>query len=114
MCLRLFSFLLIFCIYKSNAQNLLANGNFDDKNICIEFRAGCAPEAWFRVPLTPQVVIAEPGNKYVSVIMENISNPVVDRSFIYTRLLCSLDAGKKYRFKAWFRTNGNYPFDHSM
>ena len=97
---------------KVHAQNLLANGNFDDKNICIEYRAGCAPEAWFRIPLAPVAINGETHNQYVSFVMENVFEPFGSRSYIYTRLLCNLTAGKKYRFTAWLRANEN-PFDHT-
>ncbi len=104
--------IIILFINKANAQNLLANGNFDDKNICLEYRAGCAPEAWFRIPLAPVAISGETHNQYVSFIMENVFDPFVSRSYIYTRLLCPLTEGKKYRFKTWLRANEN-PFDHT-
>ena len=28
------------------AQNLFANGGFEDENVCTEYRVKCAPEAW--------------------------------------------------------------------
>ena len=33
-------------------QSLIANGGFEDLNICVEYGAKCAPEAWFRIPPT--------------------------------------------------------------
>jgi len=34
------------CSVWTQAQSLLLNGGFEDINICPEFRAPCAPEAW--------------------------------------------------------------------
>ena len=30
----------------SQAQNLLANGGFEEENICSEYKINCAPEGW--------------------------------------------------------------------
>lgn len=108
--------LVMTCVYQTQAQNLLANGNFEDRNICLEFRSGCAPEAWFRVPLsavTNSMGTAGffKGNRYESIVMENTSRPLLFRSFIYTRLLCHLDSGRVYQFRASFNTEDD-PFDH--
>jgi hypothetical protein len=33
------------------AQNLLLNGDFEEENICSEYKVNCAPEAWlYAVP----------------------------------------------------------------
>jgi outer membrane protein OmpA-like peptidoglycan-associated protein len=113
---KLLALLLLVCMYEGRAQNLVANGNFDDRNICLEYHTFCAPEAWFRVPLTPVNVSRGTagflmGNRYESVVMENIAHPMIFRSFIYTRILCKLDSGKAYRFKSSFRTD-DAGFDH--
>lgn len=108
----LFVILIIFSVSKTHAQELLANGSFEDRNICIEFRAGCAPEAWFRIPLVPVTIHNGPDrNHYVNIIMENLRNPFSARNYIYTRLLCPLEPGKKYRFKTMLRANEE-SFDH--
>ncbi len=108
----LLAILVLFGAGKVSAQELLANGSFEDRNICIEFRAGCAPEAWFRIPLVPVTIHNGPDrNHYVNIVMENLRNPVTERNFIYTRLLCNLDPGKKYRFKTMLRANED-AFDH--
>ena len=36
----------IFIFKYSFSQNLLANGGFEDENICVEFHVNCSPEAW--------------------------------------------------------------------
>ena len=113
---RLLLLLFLFCMGKSYAQNLLANGGFEDRNICLEYHTGCAPEAWFRVPLSAVTANGGTagylmGNRFESVVMENISHPMLFRSFIYTRLLCALEKGKVYQFRASLRTDES-GFDH--
>ncbi len=113
---QLLLLLFSFCICKSHAQNLLANGGFEDRNICLEYHTGCAPEAWFRVPLSAVTASGGTsgylmGNRFESIVMENVAHPMLFRSFIYTRLLCSLDSGKVYRFRSSFRTDES-GFDH--
>ncbi len=108
--------LLTACVCKTYAQNLIANGDFQDRNICIEFRSYCAPEAWFRVPLmavTTGMGTAGffKGNRYEGIVMENVQKPILFRSFIYTRILCHLDSGKVYQFRSSFRTS-DHNFDH--
>ena len=104
------------CVSKIQAQNLLANGGFEDRNICLEYRTGCAPEAWFRVPLSAVTASGGTagylmGNRFESIVMENVAHPMLFRSFIYTRLLCSLEPGQLYRFRSSFRTE-EAGFDH--
>ncbi len=99
------------------AQNLIANGSFEDRNTCIEFRAICAPEAWFRIPL--DAVSANKGtagfligNHHENIVMENLARPGIYRSYLYTRLLCPLTKGKEYIFSASFKTPDDQPFAH--
>ena len=104
------------CVYQTHAQNLLANGDFQDRNICSEYHTYCAPEAWFRVPLEAVTVNRGTagfllGNRYESMVMENMLHPMLFRSFIYTKILCHLDSGKTYNFSSLFRTD-EYGFDH--
>ncbi len=104
------------CVCNSHAQNLLANGTFEDRNICIEYHSGCAPEAWFRVPLSAVTAGMGTagffrGNRYESLVMENVHRPFGSRSFIYSKLLCHLDSGRVYQFRSSFRTD-DYAFDH--
>ena len=94
----------------------MANGSFEDRNICLEYHTGCAPEAWFRVPLSAVTASGGTagylmGNRFESLVMENISHPLLFRSFMYTRLLCALEKGKGYRFRASLRTEET-AFDH--
>ena len=38
--------LLFYCSSHIHAQGLLANGGFEDVNVCTEYNVACAPEAW--------------------------------------------------------------------
>ena len=105
------------CVWKTQAQNLLANGNFEDRNICTEFRSGCAPEAWFRFPLSAVTASMGTagffrGNRFESIVIENLQHAFTLRSFLYTRILCPLDSGKIYRFRSSFRADSRFGFEH--
>jgi hypothetical protein len=103
MCRLLFVWLFLACFENIQAQNLFANGGFEDRNICTEFQAKCAAEAWFRIPLTAVTNVNGTagffmGNQYESIVMENIGRPGLSRTFIYTKLLCRPEKGKAYTF----------------
>lgn len=96
-------------------QGLVVNGNFEDRNTCVEFISNCAPEAWFRFPyvkLQPSnnARIAE-GMHHESLVMEHRVNGISGRTFLYTRLVCPTEPGKTYRFKVSVFTNG-HAYDH--
>jgi len=84
------------------SQNLIANGDFEENNICTEYGSACAPEAWFRIPPADLNILFYSKEKPVSgkysdlVIIENVYRPVALRIFLYTKLLCPLVEGKKY------------------
>jgi outer membrane protein OmpA-like peptidoglycan-associated protein len=105
------------CAIDLHAQNLIANGNFEHRNTCTEFRAICAPEAWFRIPLdavstnkgTAGYLV---GNHHENMVMENPARPGISRTYLYTRLLCPLVKGAEYVFSVSFKTADNQPFAH--
>ncbi|MES2371756.1 MAG: OmpA family protein [Bacteroidota bacterium] len=105
------------CAIYLPAQNLIANGNFEHRNTCTEFRAICAPEAWFRIPL--DAVSANKGtagylvgNHHENMVMENMARPGISRTYLYTRLLCPLVKGTEYVFSVSFKTPENQSFAH--
>lgn len=85
-----------------NSQSLIANNDFEDINICSEFRAKCAPEAWFRLPTTDvslnlkDVVGTSSGKHSESIIVGNKNYPIRYRVFLYTMLLCPLQKDTEY------------------
>ncbi len=104
------SILILFCftLVDLNSQELIANGGFEDYNICTEYDAPCAPEAWFRLPPTEinvklkKVPRVYEGKYAELVVVENEKNPVVFRVFLYTQLLCPLVHGQEYTLSFFF------------
>ncbi len=86
----------------ANSQNLIANGDFEENNICSEYHSACAPEAWFRIPPADLNILFYSKEKPVSgkysdlVIIENVYRPIGLRIFLYTKLLCPLIKGEEY------------------
>jgi outer membrane protein OmpA-like peptidoglycan-associated protein len=108
--------LLIFSL-NSRAQSLVANGDFEDENICTEYRVLCAPEAWFHFPGVANYFIsrniAKPysGTKFEMVKMGNIAARSSMGSYVYTKLLCPLVEGKEYRLTLYIAAPGGN-FNH--
>lgn len=95
---------------KSFSQNLVANGSFEDENICDEYHANCAPAAWegtcnetgnIQYGLKPGGL--PDGNHFVNILMNQINS--TKRTYLQTRLLCPLMAGKKYLLDFYVNTN---------
>jgi outer membrane protein OmpA-like peptidoglycan-associated protein len=104
-----------FTFFSSRGQGLIVNGNFEDRNTCVEFLSNCAPEGWFRFPyvklqLTHNERLAA-GMHQESLIMEHRSRGIPGRTYLYTRLVCRTEPGRMYRFKVSVFTNG-HTYDH--
>ena len=104
-------------LYGSTAfgQNLLANGGFEDENICTEYEKNCAPEAWIATSLfanyyfdatQQRAVSAHEGTHYVGLTAGNLYNKGV-RNFVRARLLCGMRAGHQYKFVMWVYARHN-------
>jgi len=78
------------------AQNLIANSDFEDENICTELDAPCAPEAWKEVNYQQTFYIH---NKKGGKVGIRLSNDRHMRTFLFTELLCPLTAGEIYEMK---------------
>ena len=96
----------IFCFFFSislQSQNFLANPSFEEINKCEEYGAKCAPEAWFRIPPHDLTITDKafrtPHTGKISelIVVENVYHPLARRVFLYTKILCPLQAGKKYQ-----------------
>lgn len=90
------------------SQNLLANGDFEDENICTEYTKNCAPEAWTATSLWSDYYFYEAqfafsGNHCVGLTAGSISKPGV-RNFIRSRLLCGLRPGHRYIVEFYVRS----------
>jgi outer membrane protein OmpA-like peptidoglycan-associated protein len=100
------------CSHSLQAQPLLANGSLNDRNVCTEFKALCAPEAWFFIPTYIVRSQAEDSNFYEVLAMGGSSRHSGEyRNYIYTKILCTLEPGKQYVFSVWIKTFRNN-FDH--
>ena len=63
--LKAIAVFIILCFsLKINAQQLVANGSLDDRNVCTEFNIACAPEAWFFIPTYVLMSPSEKGNYF--------------------------------------------------
>lgn len=93
------------------AQNLFANSGFEAINNCTEYKADCAPEAWFNIPagnflvngrkapkalLGDMVLIVPAGN-----VMQNFNKP----RYVYTGICCPLVKDKKYKLSFYINTS---------
>jgi outer membrane protein OmpA-like peptidoglycan-associated protein len=109
---RKFLFAVIICASKKiTAQNLFANAGFEAINNCTEFKADCAPEAWFNIPagnflvngrkapsalLGNMVLIVPAGN-----VMQNFNKP----RYVYTGICCPLVKDTKYNLSFYINTS---------
>src|SRR5689334_18294715 len=100
-------FLLIFSVTLlpsiSFSQNLLANGGFEEENICLEYHVNCAPEAWISSgDAFPNYIknarIAFRGDHCV-VIQAGFSFKSFQRTFIRSRLICGLRKNHQYKLE---------------
>jgi outer membrane protein OmpA-like peptidoglycan-associated protein len=82
------------------SQNLVANGSFEDANLCTEYHKYCAPEAWIATSHEANyyygdMSIAFDGYRYVGLTAGSVNKRGV-RNFIRTQLLCGLRKGNQY------------------
>lgn len=106
----------LICPLISFSQNLLVNGGFEEENICSEYKINCAPEAWmYTVPsynyYYKNSSEAYRGSYYVAFIAGHALKPYY-RTFVRSRLLCGLQAGKTYQLR--FAVKSPHPILDSM
>ncbi|AEW00833.1 OmpA/MotB domain protein [Niastella koreensis GR20-10] len=82
------------------SQNLIANGSFEDANLCTEFHKYCAPEAWIATSheanyYYSDMKVAYDGYRYVGLTAGSV-NKKGARNFIRTQLICGLRKGSQY------------------
>lgn len=105
-------YLLVFYAAIANSQQLVANGSFDVRNVCTEFRAMCAPEAWFFLPCYVANSLTTDSIHYCEALcVGNLVKGFWSVNYLYTKTLCRLERGKKYRFSIWVNCGKN-DFDH--
>lgn len=104
--MRVLFFLLL--PFVAGGQNLLVNGNFEDENICSEYKVNCAPEAWlYTVPsfnyYLKDDALAHGGVHYISLVAGHSIKPYY-RTYVRSRLLCALRPGKTYRLELFVKS----------
>lgn len=84
---------LVFQILSGNTQNLIANSDFSDRNVCKEMNASCGPEAWF---MTSNAVPI--GKNMAGITVFNSSKKDL-RQYLQTELLMELKKDSIYEIK---------------
>lgn len=111
--LLVIGWLLVAALPVLHAQNLVANGSFEDENICTEYQKNCAPEAWIATSLWSNYYFdwarkdgskAYHGTHFIGLTAGNLYTPGI-RNFIRTRLLCGLQPGHQYQLEFFVRSD---------
>ncbi|WP_207497307.1 OmpA family protein [Aridibaculum aurantiacum] len=103
--------ILLIPVMVARAQNLVANGSFEDRNVCTEYNAACAPEGWFFIPRYVDMSPVKHKNHFESVSFGNLIRGHYIRNYIYTKMLCTLQPGKQYRLSMSVQVPKN-PFQY--
>ncbi|MEO1514728.1 MAG: OmpA family protein [Bacteroidota bacterium] len=100
--------LLLFCLLASpatTAQNLLANGDFEQVNSCHQYKEPCSPKAWrscgsklFGFHKTTAY------QRHISLLLFNQAK-AEERKYAQTELLCPLEEGKAYELRLQVKTD---------
>lgn len=94
--------ILFFLPLTGSAQNLVANGSFEDANLCTEFHKYCAPEAWVATSGEANYYYGDKkaydGFHYIGLTAGSLTQKGA-RNFIRTRLLCGLRKGHQYHIE---------------
>src|SRR5688572_7650408 len=102
--------------FHSFSQSLLLNGNFEEENICTEYKVNCAPEAWLTNDDVFNNYFKDPGRAYEGFHCMSFEAGHVTRyykrTFIRSQLLCGLQKGNKYRLE--FFTKSLHPILDSV
>jgi outer membrane protein OmpA-like peptidoglycan-associated protein len=104
----LFIFSLLLPSSVSLSQSLLANGSFEEENICLEYHVNCAPEAWISSADGFNNYFKNRGRAYRSehcmAIEAGFSNKSFQRTFIRSRLVCGLRKNHQYQLEFYIKS----------
>lgn len=94
----------LFCF----SQSLLINGDFEEENICSEYKVNCAPEAWLTNDDVFNNYYKDPeyayhGSHCMSIIAGQ-AGKTPRRTFIRSRLLCGLRKGNQYKIEFFIKS----------
>ncbi|RYY67251.1 MAG: OmpA family protein [Chitinophagaceae bacterium] len=106
--------LLALSVCNARAQNLLANPGFEEINICTEYHAPCAPEAWFYMrpasnPLVTGRIVPKPILGYNLLLLPMFDLTKKIKPLVYAMLLCPLQKGQQYKLSFYLHSSGR-PF----
>jgi outer membrane protein OmpA-like peptidoglycan-associated protein len=105
-------------LFPSNSfsQSLLLNGNFEEENICTEYKVNCAPEAWFTNDDVFNNYFKDADRAYEGYHCMSLEAGHVKkyykRTFIRSQLLCRLKKENKYRIEFYIKSS--YPILDSI
>jgi outer membrane protein OmpA-like peptidoglycan-associated protein len=91
-----------------HSQSLLLNGNFEEENICTEYKVNCAPEAWLTNDDVFNNYFKDANRAYqgwhcMSIEAGN-AKKTFTRTFIRSQLLCGLRKGNQYRIEFFVKS----------
>jgi outer membrane protein OmpA-like peptidoglycan-associated protein len=101
-------FIIIFFPAFCSAQNLLINGDFEEENICFEYKVNCAPEAWITDDDGYNNYLRDGNRAYTGThcmsVVAGQAGKTPRRTFIRSRLLCGLRKGSLYRLEFFIKS----------
>jgi outer membrane protein OmpA-like peptidoglycan-associated protein len=99
--------------YQCTAQNYFANPDFEEYNLCTEYRQLCSAAAWFYIqpaatPLINLKAVPPPlsGRDLLILPIGNINTKVTKHAFVYSMFCCPLQKGKNYKLAFYIHTGG--------
>jgi outer membrane protein OmpA-like peptidoglycan-associated protein len=104
-----------FCFFQivSNAQNYFTNPDFEEYNLCIEYRQLCSAAAWFYIqpaatPLISLKTVPSPlsGRDLLIVPIGNANAKITKHAFVYSMFCCPLQKGKNYKLAFYLHSGG--------
>jgi len=109
MIMRQFIFsILMLSSLQSHTQGLLANGGFEDVNICTEYNAPCAPEAWMSSASGFINYFKDPKRAHSGINCMAIEaahlHKKYNRTYLRSRLVCGLRKDKLYRIGFYIKS----------
>ncbi len=97
----------------TSAQNYFANPDFEEYNLCIEYRQLCSAAAWFYIqpavtPLINLRAVPAPlsGRDLLIVPIGNVNTKVIKHAFVYSMFCCALQKGKNYKLAFYIHSGG--------
>jgi outer membrane protein OmpA-like peptidoglycan-associated protein len=95
------------------AQNYFANPDFEEYNLCIEYRQLCSSAGWFYIqpaatPLITPKSVPQPlsGRDLLIVPVGNANTKITKHAFVYSMFCCPLQKGKNYKLAFYIHTSG--------